>query len=86
MPTLLLLLSGAVVKRSRCNLAVTPSVLLRSTRSQSLLGALDQEHTMAKAALFSGLRGLARDLSKFPGCRSQARDTPVDGPEDVYRV
>ena len=66
--------------------AVTPSVLLRSTRSQSLLGALDQEHTMAKAALFSGLRAPARDLSKFPSCRSRAHDTPVDGPEDVYGV
>ena len=38
---------------------------------------------MAKAALFSGLRGLARDLYKFPGCRSRAHDAPVDGPEDV---
>ena len=86
MPTVLLLLSGAVVKRSRCNLAVTPSVLLRSTRSQSLLGALDQEHTMAKAALFSGLRGLVWDLYKFAGCHSRAHDTPDESPEDVYGV
>ena len=41
---------------------------------------------MAKAALFSGLRGLARDLYKFAGCRSRAHDTAADGPEDVYGV
>ena len=41
---------------------------------------------MAKAALFSGLRGLARDLYKFPGCHSRAHDTPADGPEAVYGV
>ena len=41
---------------------------------------------MAKAALFSGLRGLARDLYTFAGCRSRAHDTPADGPEDVHSV
>ena len=41
---------------------------------------------MAKAALFSGLRGLARDLYKFAGCHSRAPDTPDESPEDVYGV
>ena len=41
---------------------------------------------MAKAALFSGLRGLARDLYKFAGCHSRAHDTPADGREDVLSV
>ena len=39
---------------------------------------------MAKAALFSGLRGLARDLYTFPGCHSRAHGTPDESPEDVY--
>ena len=39
---------------------------------------------MAKAALFSGLRGLVRDLYKFAGCHSRAHDTPDASPEDVY--
>ena len=41
---------------------------------------------MAKAASFSGLRGLARDLYEFAGCHSRAHDTPNESPEDVYGV
>ena len=63
------------------NLAVTPSVLLRSTRSQNLLGAMDQEHTMPGSATFFELWAWVRDLYRVLAAAVGGPERKVDGSE-----
>ena len=62
-------------------LAVTPSVLLRSTRSQNLLGAMDQEHTMPGSATFFELWAWVRDLYRVLAAAVGGPESKVDGSE-----